>query len=550
MKLVTVEQMRHIESQADAAGNTYDMMMDRAGAALARVIQQQIDAPGKRILVLVGPGNNGGDGLVLAKMLREAGADVSCYGLKPRDDARLSAARDAGAFVAAHTDDRGQRVLRRLTLGADVIVDALFGTGSRLPLSGDAQKLLNVVKSEVDVRRGQSEGLSTPRKPAARSLAPLVVAVDGPSGMQFDSGEIDTNALPADISVTFAYPKIGHTRFPAASICGQLVVADIGTDPALAKEVALELADAAYVRPRLPARPIDAHKGSFGKALIVAGSLNYTGAPALAAQAAYRSGAGLVTLALPGGILPMVAAHLSEATYLSLPNRYGTVTPDAVKVLGEALDHYDAMLLGPGLTRDKDASDFIERLLGTDTPSKRPMGFAIPLAAESESGRDRLPALVVDADGLNILAGIDNWWVQLPESSVLTPHVGEMQRLSKVSKDEIEADRIGVASAYAKEWGHVVVLKGAFSVVAAPGGEVVVMPFATPALATAGSGDVLAGAIVALRAQGVSAFDAAVCGAYLHGLAGAIAEREIGASGVVASDLLMRLPVARRQIAS
>jgi len=545
MKLVTVEKMRSIEAMSNAAGYSYDAMMERAGAAVAQVIQQRLSIKGRRVLALVGSGNNGGDGLVAAKLLREAGAEVACYLLKARDDARVTAAKEAGAFIAALPDDRGLRVLRRFSLGADVIIDALFGTGARLPLPDPAQKLLNAVRGDLQARRSKTDNLTAPAEPSpAPSI--LVVAVDGPSGMDFDTGAIDPAALPADLSVTFAYPKIGHTRFPAADSVGQLVVADIGTDPTLAADVSLELADANVVRALLPSRPAGAHKGTFGKVMIVAGSIHYTGAPSLAAQAAYRSGAGLVTLAVPRPILPIIAAGLTEATFLPLPDAMGVVTVDAVAILSKSIEGYRAMLLGPGLTREKEVAEFVDQLLGGLAASKRlPIGFGAK-PAPSESDRLNLPPLVVDADGLNILSEMENWWKRLPESSVLTPHVGEMARLTGVSIDAIEADRIGAASKFAQQWGHVVILKGAFSVVAAPEGRVVVMPFANSALATAGSGDVLAGAIVGLRAQGLAAFEAAVCGAYLHGLAGELVRKEIGAAGVVAGDLVTRLPAALR----
>ncbi|HKZ85506.1 MAG TPA: NAD(P)H-hydrate dehydratase [Anaerolineae bacterium] len=556
MKLVTVEQMKAMEAASDAAGHSYDAMMDRAGAAVAQVVQQRgavkgkpptASIGGKRVLVLVGSGNNGGDGLVAARLLREAGAEVACYLLMPRDDARVTAAREAGAFIGVLPDDRGLRVLRRFSLGADVVMDALFGTGARLPLPPDAHKLLNTVKGDIEARRNKDAGLTAPVSPAAPA-GPLIVAVDGPSGMDFDSGALDVSALPADVSVTFAYPKIGHTRFPAADACGELIVADIGVDPALASGVALELADPHMIRRLLPARPASAHKGTFGKVMIVAGSIHYSGAPALAAAAAYRCGAGLVTVAAPRTVLPIVASRLTEATFQPLPDSMGIVSADAVPILSKALEGYRAVLIGPGLTHEKEAAAFLERLFGGEAPSNRRMGFSTKSDSTAPPTRVSLPPLVLDADGLNVVSGKEEWWKLLPESSVLTPHPGEMARLTRLERDEVEADRLGVASRFSQTWGHVVVLKGAFTVVSAPDGRIVVMPFATPALATAGSGDVLAGAIAGLRAQGLNAFDAALCGAYLHGLSGHNARTEIGKAGVVAGDLLERLPAAMRQL--
>ena len=549
MKLVTVEQMKAIEAASDAAGHSYDAMMERAGVAVAQVIQQRVAVKGKRVLVLAGSGNNGGDGLVAAGHLRKAGAEVACYLLKPRNDARVAAAREAGAFVGALPGDSGQRVLRRFSQDADVIVDALFGTGARLPLPPDAHQLLDAIRADIETRRNKVAPLTAPAAPAALS-SPLIVAVDGPSGMDFDSGALDDGALPADVSVTLAYPKIGHTRFPAAEVCGELIVADVGVDPALASGVTLELADPHMIRRRLPARPAQAHKGTFGKVMIVAGSIHYSGAPALSASAAYRAGAGLVTVAAPRPVLPIVAARLAEATFQPLPDSLGVVSADAVPILSKALEGYRAILIGPGLTHEKEAIAFLERLLGGELSSQRRMGFstAAALASIAPSTRVSLPPLVLDADGLNILSDREEWWKLLPEASVLTPHPGEMARLTKLERDEIEADRIGVASRFSRSWGHVVVLKGAFTVVAAPDGRTVVMPFANPALATAGSGDVLAGAIAGIRAQGLDAFEAALCGAYLHGLAGHIARTEIGKAGAVAGDLLEYLPAALRQL--
>jgi hydroxyethylthiazole kinase-like uncharacterized protein yjeF len=331
--------------------------------------------------------------------------------------------------------------------------------------------------------------------------------------------------LPADISVTFAYPKVGHVRFPGAGVCGELIVADIGTDPQLAQEIERELADPTLIRSLLPARPRDAHKGTFGKVLIVSGSIRYTGAPVLAAEAAYRSGAGLVTLATPQSIHAIMASKINEATFLPLPDQDGALQAAAFDQVRDAIMSYTTTLIGPGLTTH--ARPFIEQLLA--------------------QGAGQC-ALVLDADALNILAQIDQWWTRVPSPAILTPHPGEMARLTQLSMKEIEADRERVAIEYAGRWRHVVVLKGAFTAIAAPDGRSIVLPFANPALATAGSGDVLAGTIVALRAQGLPAYEAAVCGAYLHGAAGEIASREIGSAGVLARDLLTRLTLAQQAL--
>jgi NAD(P)H-hydrate epimerase len=303
------------------------------------------------------------------------------------------------------------------------------------------------------------------------------------------------------------------------------------------------------IRALLPARPADAHKGTFGKAMLVAGSIYYSGAAALAAQAATRVGAGLVTLCLPRSIYGAVASKLTEVTYQPLPDDMGVLNTDAARVLAERIRDYQALLVGPGLSTEKETVAFVRCLLDVEPPAKKArLGFQAS-TAEAEPARVALPPLVVDADALNALAEVDGWAERLPRLSILTPHPGEMARLMRLEdKAALDQDRVGIARERAAEWGHIVILKGAFTVVAHPDGHVVVLPFANPALATAGSGDVLAGAIVGLLAQGLGPFEAAVCGAYLHGLAGEFARREIGDAGAVAGDVLARLPAAIRQL--
>jgi ADP-dependent NAD(P)H-hydrate dehydratase / NAD(P)H-hydrate epimerase len=519
MKLVTVDQMRSIEAASDALGHTYAQLMERAGSAVARVVQSRLDVRAQQILILVGPGNNGGDGLVAARHLHDAGARIGVYLLKPRADEHSAALRQRQIeFIIA---DQLPEWLEHCT----VIIDALLGTGTARPIEGELAQLLIAVKQTASARRlAAVPDLVDPATPVTAPRTPLVTAVDGPTGLNYDTGAIDALTLSADVSVTFAYPKIGHTRFPGAEVCGELIVADIGIDPQLAANIDRELADPAMIRSLLPARPRNAHKGTFGKVLIVSGSTLYTGAPVLAAEAAYRSGAGLVTLATPRSIHAIMAGKINEATFLPLPDRDGVISEEAAPLILNKMPDYTVTLIGPGLTVE--TRGCLEQLLD----------------------RARGP-LVLDADALTILAQIDQWWTRVPPHSILTPHPGEMARLTKLSLKEIEADRERVAIGWAAHWGHVVVLKGAFTVIAAPDGRSILLPFANPALATAGSGDVLAGTIAALRAQGLPAFEAAVCGGYLHGAAGEMARREIGSAGVLAGDLLTRLPQALTALA-
>jgi hydroxyethylthiazole kinase-like uncharacterized protein yjeF len=551
VKIVTVGEMRRIEAASDAAGHSYAAMMEQAGRAVAEAICERRELRGRRVLVLVGPGNNGGDGLVAARCLANGDARVTCYLLKPRDpvkDENFLQVQERGLVVVPASEDGEWRKLRRLMREADIVVDALLGTGARLPLRGTLAKMLGLVGRELTARRQFPRGFLTAL--AANSAPepgwPFVVAVDGPSGLDYESGTLDDVAVPADLTVTFAYPKLGHFRFPGAGALGELVVADVGTDPALAADVALEVVTPQMVREWLPPRSPDAHKGTFGKALIVAGSINYTGAAYLAGAAATRAGAGLVTLALPAAIHVAVAARLTEATYLLLPHELGVIAAAAARVLAERLEDYDALLVGPGLGQERVTAIFVEELL-CGGGGRRHIGFVG--AKEKEPPSLALPPLVVDADGLNILAGMEDWPRLLPSESILTPHPGEMARLMGCAVGDVQADRIATAQSQAAAWGQVIVLKGAHTVVAAPDGRTAIEPFANPGLATAGTGDVLAGAIVALRAQGLGAFEAAAAGAYLHGLAGQLARAQIGAAGMVAGDVLACLAQAWRRIA-
>ncbi len=556
IKVVTVEQMRDIERATDAAGTTYDEMMQHAGRAVADVVRSLLgeDIPSKRVVVLVGPGNNGGDGLVAARILKEeAGAQVSCYLSKARNDTDpvFTAARDAGVFIAAASDDQRWRVLKSLLGSANVIVDALLGTGARLPIEGDLRKLLQQVAAGL-IRPGDGKPapLVWPALPERLAPArPMVVAVDCPSGLDCDTGLLDPASIAADVTVTFAAAKVGQVSFPGAEAVGALVVADINTPPDLPELATIrwELATAAGVGRLLPPRPISGHKGTFGRVVVLAGSVNYTGAASLAGASAYRAGAGLVTMAVPQAIYAIVASQVPEATWLLLPHDMGVISAPALEVFHQEVGDYEALLIGPGLGREEATLEFMRGLLQGQQLAKRgSIGFGGRASLqEPEAGARRLPpALVIDADGLNLLSQIEGWPQALPANTVLTPHPGEMARLSGLSRDEVVAARFAVAQDKAAEWKAVVVLKGAFTLVAAPDRRLTILPFATDALATGGTGDVLAGCIAGLMAQGVGGYEAAIIAAYMHGLAGQLAAAAATSRSVVAGDVLRALPEA------
>lgn len=565
VKIVSVAEMRAIEQEADAAGLSYTQMMNNAGRALAdRVLTLLAGRPAARIAVLVGPGNNGGDALVGGRLIAaESDHQVSFYLSKPRDDSdpNFAAVRQAELFVADASNDQRHRVLKNLIASSDVIIDGLLGIGLRLPVEGAMEKFMRAVRESLNAARRETPHgtYQTPDDPAPFSgIGPYVIAVDCPSGLDCDTGALDAAAIPANETITFAAVKRGLVTFPGAAAVGTLHVADIGLPESLPSRdaVTLDMPTGAEVRARLPALPPDANKGTFGKAMIVAGSLNYTGAAALAAGAAYRVGSGLVTVGAPQPIIPILAAHLPEATWLLLPHDLGVLAEGAAAVLREELAGYSALLLGPGWGREDATRDFLCALLMPEDRQQaaRHIGFApltVSVQGASRSAPPVLPPLVIDADGLNLLSGIDDWPALLPAGTILTPHPGEMSRLTGLDRDQVQADRIGIATEKARAWNCVVVLKGAHTVIAAPDGRAAVLPFVEPALATAGTGDVLAGAIVGLLGQGLPPFDAALVAGYVHGLAGKYAaRRHKNARSVTAGDVLAALPEALSTVES
>ncbi|MGH2584995.1 MAG: NAD(P)H-hydrate dehydratase, partial [Dehalococcoidia bacterium] len=311
-----------------------------------------------------------------------------------------------------------------------------------------------------------------------------------------------------------------------ADYTGRIQEVDIGIPADLTRDLPLELLDRTWTKRNLPARPADANKGTFGRVLAVLGSQHFVGASVLAASGAYRVGAGYITLATPLSIYPIVAGCLTEATFLPLPEDNGAVAEAAVTDVLESLTEENTLLVGSGLSGDADS--FVRSLLQANLPPLR--------------------GVVLDGDALNALSRWEGWSARVRLPLVLTPHPGEMARLVGSTVPEVQSRRIALAQEKAREWNAVVVLKGAGTVVAAPAGRIWLAPFANPALATAGSGDVLAGAIAGLLAQGLEPATAAACGVYLHGMAGDAARRELGPAGVMAGDLLPELPRAIKSL--
>ena len=516
MKIVTSEQMRLIEQRSEEAGVSTDELMENAGLAVARSVRRELGSlVGAHVMVLVGRGNNGGDGLVVARRLRSWGCSVSVFLTGPRseDDPNLTAvtARDVPVYTIGGDQDLAK--LSELLAGTDIVVDAVLVTGRSRPIEGVLREALALVREASERRDG-----------------PGIIAVDLPSGVDGDTGAADDSTVAADLTITLGRPKAGLYRFPGSTLAGEVEIADIGLPDDLDGDVPVELMTRSWASEHLPERSPSAHKGTFGKTMVVAGSSNYLGAAHLATAAAGRAGAGLVTLAIPRSLVINVAARAPEPTYIPLPESApGIIEAGSPDLVLDGLNGYSSLLVGCGLGEAPETADLVQRLL--------------------LSGAE-LPPTVIDADGLNLLPKVagQEWWKGLSRPTILTPHSGEMARLTGLSIEEIEGERVAVATESAVKWNSVVVLKGAFTVVATPDGRATIAPFANPAMASAGTGDVLAGTIAGFLAQGLSPETAAILGVFVHGRAGEAIRRRMGDSGLLASDLLRAIPRTVRRL--
>lgn len=510
MQVATAAEMRHIDQRTIEQYRVPGIvLMEHAGLQLLRFMQRRIpNLARSHVTIVTGRGNNGGDGFILARHLWHLGIKTCILllaaGGSLRGDARraYAMARAYGVPMIPCTTlpawRRGSSILR----STDVIVDAILGTGLNKPPTGLYAEAI--------------ETLNTAQRP--------IVAVDIPSGLSADDGQLRGVYIHATYTVTFALPKRALFLYPAAAAVGEWHVADIGiaAQAIAAEHIQVTLLTAQTIRALLPRRRPDAHKGSHGHLLVVAGALGKSGAGVLASQAALRAGAGLVTWALPAGLASAMAAHLTEVMTLPVAEHTaGGIAEAAVPALCPLLQRAQALVLGPGLGTHPDTVRCVHALLR----------------------QTRVP-VVLDADGLNCLIEHLDILRQCAVPVILTPHPGEMARLLGTDTATVQARRLDIACDFAQRCGVYVVLKGAYTVIYAPDGRRWINPTGNPALATAGTGDVLAGIIGALLCQGLSPLSAAQCGVYLHGLAGDRVRDRLGAQGLIASDVLAELPRA------
>jgi NAD(P)H-hydrate epimerase len=499
MRVCTAAETRALERAAiDQFGIPAAHLMERAGAAIAQAARALL-APGGHALVVCGGGNNGGDGWVAARLLREAGRGVEVVAVVP--PGRLAGEARAAYVAAVQAGVRLTGDLAAVESGeGDVVVDAILGTG----LSRAAEGVHAAAIERVN---------------ALRAAGAKVLAVDVPSGLPSDTGVPVGPCVHADVTVTFGFQKRGLVLFPGAELAGEVAVADIGIPAAAATggPVTCELVTARDARALVPPRPRGAHKGDAGRVLVIAGSPGKTGAAHLALAGALRGGAGLVTLAARPEVLAFALAGRPEAMSFALEGEGPLAAADR-PALVEAARAADAIVAGPGIPRGPGTARLLRDLIAhAPTPA------------------------VLDADALNAIAEEPALHGNWPAPVVLTPHPGEMARLCGISIAEVQADRVELARAKADAWGCTIALKGARTVVAAPGRAAAVIPTGNPGMATGGTGDVLAGLVGALLATGLEPFDAARAAAWVHGRAGDLAAEQHGERGMLALDLADRI---------
>jgi NAD(P)H-hydrate epimerase len=513
--VLTPDEMRAVDRYTiHEVGIPGIVLMEHAGRALANHLQGRL-RPGADVGVVCGKGNNGGDGLVAARFLAHAGHRVRVYlaadpaGYEQEAGTALAVARRAGLSpIRADTPES----LSACDFSChDWLVDALLGTGTRGAVAGHYADVIEKMNA---------------------SSAPIL-ACDLPSGLDAASGRAEGACVRARETLTIGFPKVGLLLFPGAQFTGALHVADIGFPSAAVEQArpACFLLDAADARERLPLRRRNAHKGDFGRALVLCGSRGMTGAAALTAEAALRVGAGLVTVGIPASLNDVLEAKLTEAMSLPLPDTGdGTLALAAEPAVRAACRRMDAIAVGSGISQHAETRALVRALLAAwnDMPS----------------------SVVLDADALNNVAPVAETGVRFPPSAILTPHPGEMARLlGDDGADAVESARVESARGFARLHGVVLVLKGVPTVVAAPDGRAFLNPTGNPGMATGGSGDVLTGIILGLLAQGKRPLDAALLGVYLHGFAGDLAAATFGA-GLIAGDIVRALPDALRRLSS
>ncbi len=503
MKLVTASQMTELEQIAiEEYGIDGLLLMENAARSFCDILEAETGfTAGKTIVIFCGKGNNGGDGFAIGRHLSNRGANVTVVTDCPPDSLKPDAKKNydilcrMGLPIVPFSELSCQK--------ADIIVDALFGTGFHGAVRGTAKDMI-----------------------AAINQGNMVISVDIPSGACASDGSVGGDCVRADFTVTFALAKPGHILYPAKEFCGKVLITDIS----IPRHVSDNFPATYYtldeeLRKVLPTRSENSHKGSFGKVLLFAGSPGMSGACIMAATAVLKSGAGMATAAIPDTMVSLFAEHFKEVMTLPLPTASSGLSESAVTLLTKRLAGQDVLLAGCGLGTSEETRKVLLPLLST---CEKPM--------------------VIDADGINLLKEHIHIIKNKAVPAIITPHPLEFSRLTGYSVEDIQNNRLAYAQKFAAETGIILVLKGADTLVAHPDGQIYICTQSNSGLAKAGSGDVLAGVIASLLAQGARPEDAANLGVYIHSRAGMIARKEKGAYGMLAGDVLQALPLALEEL--
>jgi ADP-dependent NAD(P)H-hydrate dehydratase / NAD(P)H-hydrate epimerase len=511
MKAITADEMKQLEKEAIDIGIPSRILMENAGMKVANIAQNEVRNL-QNAVIICGTGGNGGDGLVAARYLNDYGVAVKIFLCGASDKISSNDSKDnlniinKVGIVPVVITDKTMPDLKAELLKCDLVIDAIYGIGYRkgdMGIAGEAIKLVNSTRKEVKDKRPYQ-----------------IFSVDVPSGADATTGEVASDTIEADITVTFEAPKIGLLKYPASNFCGKLFTVNIGIPKKLAinskntqKKIELggvQIIDAAIVSSIIPKRKNNTHKGSFGHVLVIAGSSGMMGAAVLAASSAMRTGSGLVTLCVPDEIKDIVNTKSLEIVVAGLSD------------IKNKIKSCDCIAVGPGLSNSASSKKIVIDLLNNSK-------INVPI--------------VIDADGLNAISDI-SIFKKSGKDIVITPHPGEFARLTGKKIDEIQKDRMGYASRFAMDNNVTVVLKGPYTVVAGKNKEILINPTGNPGMASGGTGDVLCGIIAGLVGQGCGTLNSAIAGTYIHGLAADISASIKGEHGLIASDIIESVPFA------
>jgi NAD(P)H-hydrate epimerase len=511
--VATANEMREIDRRTiEELGIAGDLLMESAGKGAFEYIMEAMPGLAKAV-VFCGKGNNGGDGFVIARHLLNSSVEVIVYLLGRQKDLKGDAKTNLDRFlklkgevIEIASEDQLDEEL--IPADAELIVDAIFGTGLESEVSGVPQKAIELINDFAD-----QSGAN-------------IFAVDIPSGVNASNGQIMGAAVFADATATFGLAKVGHYAYPGANHAGELRILDIGIPDSLADRIKTKAVTAIQAFALLKPRSPDSHKGDNGHALIFAGSPGKTGAAVMAGESALRAGAGLVTLAVPASLNDIFEIKTTEVMTEPIPDaKTRSFDEKSVEAGLAAMQDKDVIAIGPGMGLHNGVDEFFKKIVLAST---------VPI--------------VIDADGLNSLATQIDILKKAQAPVILTPHPGEMSRLSGLDASEIQWDRVGTAKRFAQEWNVILVLKGAHTVIASPSGEAFINLTGNSGMASAGMGDALTGIITGLLSQGYEPFNAAALGAYIHGKAGDLALKEMGGIGIIATDLIRKIPAVQQSI--